>query len=282
MVDRQNLFFRCLAPCAVLVALAGAVPVASAAAPESDFELLLAEADGHAIDGRYAQALDAYEHAYEAMPAELIATGVGELVVLAGGKAAVEDYKVRGEIESLKRGRALLVKFVTAVSADPNAAPPSLNAVQAWLDEIDEAIPAPEPVEPLHSSPVETPASEPKQLDGTNAPEITHTEEEEDRGPHIGPLGYTGIGVGVLGTGALAAGIPLIFRPPDMLRGEPPNVEEYSTAIPGIVMAVGGGVALAAGVTLVVVDLVRRRKQHMAILPAVDRQFVGASLSTKF
>ena len=47
-------------------------------------------------------------------------------------------------------------------------------------------------------------------------------------------------------------------------------------------MAVGGGLALATGVTLVVLDVVRRRKQRMAVLPTAAWRLVGVSAGRRF
>lgn len=97
----------------------------------------------------------------------------------------------------------------------------------------------------------------------------------------IGGLGWVGIGVAVLGGGALAAGIPLALREVE-LRGEPGTLSSYSTRPVGVGLAIGGSVALAAGVTLVVVDVVRRRERRVAMVPGVSHRHAGLSLVGKF
>jgi hypothetical protein len=104
--------------------------------------------------------------------------------------------------------------------------------------------------------------------------------KKEDR-ERLGAMGYVGIGVGVLGAGMMASGIPLTLRP-DELRGEPGTLSMYSTRRSGIGLAVGGGVALAAGVALIVVDVVRHRKSRMAFAPAVGRGRAGVSIVGRF
>lgn len=169
-----------------------------------------------------------------------------------------------------------------AVGPAGEAVPCECNG-EALLELIDEGIVR--AVAQLHAlPPVEAP--EPDELgvvEVTEEPPLAGGPEiEEDHSPRLGVLGYVGIGGGVLGAGTLGVGIPLIFRPPDDLRGEPPNLEERSTAIPGLVMAIGGGVALAAGVTLVVVDVVRHHRRRVAVLPSAGPRFVGASVGVKF
>lgn len=100
------------------------------------------------------------------------------------------------------------------------------------------------------------------------------------RGP-LGALGYTGIAVGVLGIGALGAGIPLALRP-DEPRGNPPMLERHSTHSPGIALAISGGAALVTGITLLVVDRVRPRRRSLAVLPTFGSGRVGLSITRSF
>jgi hypothetical protein len=111
-------------------------------------------------------------------------------------------------------------------------------------------------------------------------PEVVDDEGMGRRRP-VGALGYTGIAVSILGAGALGAGIPLALRP-DGPRGTPPTLERYSTHSPGIALAVGGGVALATGVTLLIVDRVRQRRRSVAVLPTFGPGRVGLSITRSF
>jgi hypothetical protein len=112
------------------------------------------------------------------------------------------------------------------------------------------------------------------------AKEAPGEDTKEDR-ERLGAMGYVGIGVGVLGAGVMASGILLTLRR-DELRGEPGTLSRYSTRPPGIGLAVGGGVALAAGVALIVVDVVRHRKSRVAFAPAVGRGQAGLSIVGRF
>jgi hypothetical protein len=127
------------------------------------------------------------------------------------------------------------------------------------------------------------PEPEPTPPDPVIRPESEVIDDEEVDGHRrpLGALGYAGIAVGVLGVGALGAGIPLALRP-DEMRGARPERERYSTHPPGIAMAVGGGVALATGVTLIIVDRVRHRRRSLAVLPTFGPGRVGLSITRSF
>lgn len=107
-----------------------------------------------------------------------------------------------------------------------------------------------------------------------------HRTKEDHRQP-LGGMGYAGIGVGALGAGLLAAGIPLAVRP-DGPRGDGGSLMEYTTRPPGITLAVAGSVALATGTSLIVVDVLRRRKRGVAIAPAVGASQVGVRVVGRF
>lgn len=95
------------------------------------------------------------------------------------------------------------------------------------------------------------------------------------------PLGYAGIGVGVLGTGLLVAGIPLSLRPMEV-REANDTYEGYTTRPAGISLAVVGSAVLTAGISLLVIDLVRHREPAVALVPAVGPRHAGLSVARKF
>lgn len=104
---------------------------------------------------------------------------------------------------------------------------------------------------------------------------------KEDR-QRLRPMGYAGIGVGVLGAGALVGGIMLALRP-DEIRQEPgASSTRYTTRPPGVALGIGGSLALSAGITLIVVDVVLHRKPRMAVVPAMGRGQAGLSIVRRF
>jgi hypothetical protein len=148
-------------------------------------------------------------------------------------------------------------------------------------DQIDEAVAEFRATEPAEMAipprePEPTPAGPPIDLESEAI-----VEQDDAHRRRLGALGYTGIALGVVGAGALGAGIPLVLRP-DEPRGSPPGLEQYSTHTPGIALAVSGGVALAAGVTLLIVDGVRRRQRSVAVLPTFGPGRAGLSITRSF
>jgi hypothetical protein len=122
-----------------------------------------------------------------------------------------------------------------------------------------------------------------------NAQNAQEEREERERaeladgesGPRMGPLGYAGIGGGVVGAGMLGAGIGLAVRPNE-IRGEPGSLEIRSMRGAGIGLAATGGVVLAAGVALIVVDVVRRRGRSTALVPTLAPQYAGLVVARRF
>lgn len=125
------------------LALALALPVtglSARAAPQDDFEQLIAEADGHADAKRHADALRTYVAAFDAMPDELKRSEVGEFVALAAAKAAKSDYQERQDEQALLQGRQVLTRFIGLASGVAGAA--SVGAAEAHLAELDALMPS--------------------------------------------------------------------------------------------------------------------------------------------
>jgi hypothetical protein len=97
----------------------------------------------------------------------------------------------------------------------------------------------------------------------------------------LGILGYSGIGIGALGVGLMASGIPLALRQ-DRIRGGPGEVMTRSTHNAGIGLAVAGGMALAAGAALFVVELVRPGVRSIAVTPTMGHRQAGMSFTLAF
>lgn len=122
--------------------------------------------------------------------------------------------------------------------------------------------------------------------DESHEPESTHdpfgneTVVDEPR-RRVRTLGSVGIGVAVLGAGLLSAGIPLMLRDDEFHGGAWQAPATRSTHGYGIGMAVGGGVALVAGVSLLAVDLVRQRQRRVAVAPTWGPQHAGLVVAWK-
>ena len=112
---------------------------------------------------------------------------------------------------------------------------------------------------------------------GTRTEEYGASGVRSDRRGRLGPMGYTGIGLGALGVGGLVAGVSLATRPAVVVE-ESGRFYERSTRTPGIVVAATGGAMLAAGVSLLVIDMIARNRRAAVVLPAVGSRYVGISI----
>ncbi len=105
-------------------------------------------------------------------------------------------------------------------------------------------------------------------------------------------LGWTGVGFGVLGLGALVTGIALLIptdtdfegNPDDGIRRRPQR--RYSPTL-SIGLMLGGGAFLSLGATLLGVDLNRsknknKNKRSAVLTPNVSTDGLGLSLSGRF
>ena len=120
------------------------------------------------------------------------------------------------------------------------------------------------------------PIAAPSQVDGT-MPANTKI----DRNVRMGSLSYVGISVGALGFAGLAIGVPLALRSPEVVEGSEP-LEQRSTQPPGIAVAVTGGLAVVAGIAMVVIDLVPRHRTSALVAPTSDGRSAGISAIWRF
>lgn len=109
-------------------------------------------------------------------------------------------------------------------------------------------------------------------------------EVDEERSRALGPVGKGGIGLTVIGAAALGAGVGLMLREPSVLEDEP--TKQLDTWKPGLGVAAGGGAVLLAGVTMIIVDAVRRRRgrdaSSTALVPWSDGRGGGLAFTGRF
>lgn len=112
---------------------------------------------------------------------------------------------------------------------------------------------------------------------------------EEDRPPKraLTAVGWSGIAVGVVGLGLVGGGAFLLTREetsiaPDSL-GRRPITTSYPQRVPGIALTAAGGVAIAAGLTMTILDARRKKKRNKTsaiLLPNLETP--GFTLSGRF
>lgn len=163
-------------------------------------------------------------------------------------------YGVR--VETVRPGEApKLVESFECECADSELTAAVISRLPAALEQLEAR-------EPAVTEPV-------VELDGKDPVTEQPTSETDDhpRRP-LGKLGKAGIGVGVVGAGALLTGG--VFYALGGWWGPPTgNLEYYygrDYKPPAIALMVTGGAALAAGVVLLVVDRTRARKRASALL----------------
>ncbi|MEX1363132.1 MAG: hypothetical protein AB1Z98_08400 [Nannocystaceae bacterium] len=131
---------------------------------------------------------------------------------------------------------------------------------------------------------LDEPAPEPSPTIAEPEPEPATTADPGPEPPtpaRIGPVGWAGVGVGGVGAAVLIGGLVLLPRDP-VTRGDPGMVDERLPRELGVGLAIGGSVALAAGASMLVVDLVRRRPSRVAVHPYGGRGQLGAAASVRF
>lgn len=94
----------------------------------------------------------------------------------------------------------------------------------------------------------------------------TPTTEDQPRQKALSAVGWSGVAIGVVGVGLIGGGAFLLTREettvsPDM-QGRRFGTDTYPMRTPGIALAAAGGAALAAGVTMIVIDARRQKKRN--------------------
>ncbi|MEM9459585.1 MAG: hypothetical protein AAGF11_35740 [Myxococcota bacterium] len=110
---------------------------------------------------------------------------------------------------------------------------------------------------------------------------IDQTDDPYGQNYGAGPLGYTGIILGLLGGTSVAMGIPLA------LQGNKPERRDskqgfFSTRAPGIALATAGSAVLAAGIAVFIVDRLRSNSRSVTITPTASPESAGLQLRARF
>ncbi|MGH1348988.1 MAG: hypothetical protein ACRBN8_46070 [Nannocystales bacterium] len=93
----------------------------------------------------------------------------------------------------------------------------------------------------------------------------TPTTEDQPRKKALSAVGWSGVAIGVVGVGLVGGGAFFLTREetnaaPDT-QGRRSGTDTHPMRTPGIVLTAAGGAALAAGLTMVIVDARRQKKR---------------------
>lgn len=140
---------------------------------------------------------------------------------------------------------------------------------------------------PARAEPAATVAEEPAEPAAESSPDPDVSPDHAgDEQPYedtayrpLGPLGLAGIGVIATGGVAAGAGLGLVLRGRSAANAGEQRQRVVDTQPPGIALLVGGGVALATGVALLVVD--RRRAKSTPIVSFTPGG-VSLGIATRF
>lgn len=155
-----------------------------------------------------------------------------------------------------------------------------LERVDAGIEAAIERLRAPAPSEPVPRAATPTIPSAPRAEPPRDEPSPPRG-QLDTRARRLGPLGQAGIGSIVVGAGLVVAGNVLATRP-RQIHGSPGDVEIRDFRSAGLGVAVSGGVVLATGVALLVVDRVAGRPRVTAWAPVLRRGMVGISITRRF
>jgi hypothetical protein len=249
------------------------LPVRATSAPR-ELETALEQADEHASAGRHDAALRAYSQAFALMPAETKASGVGEFVVLAAGRAAIADYEQRGDRGSLEAARGIIREFIAAVNAAGSRHPSvSVDAAQQQLSEIEKLMPPEEssPTQDVGAAAVEQPE---QQGEPELQPDTGGTPAAEES-PKLRGMGKAGVALLVVGGLGAIAGVTMVAIEPKEFPAAHPRADQLQTTRPPGYAALGvGGAALIVGAVLLGLDR-KQAKQRASKAEALVHPWVG-------
>lgn len=269
---------RAVALASVLVpAIASAQPTAKEKAKASE---LVKQAIAKSQGGDHDTAVQLYEDAYKIIPQPLLLSNIGS------------------EYQALQKPVEALKYFCKYLEADPNGSNVSFATAQAktlyielgGIQDVDDADvckpivkPPPEKVEPVEqpAPPPEPPAPEPAPEGGAST------------------LRWVGVGVGVVGLAAFGTGVYFGMQAKDIsdqitnhdpMKPWPANIAQLeedgaSYEMKQIAFMIGGGLAVAAGVVMVVVGGPKAHDEKsgaVSITPVATPDTLGFAAAGRF
>jgi len=103
-----------------------------------------------------------------------------------------------------------------------------------------------------------------------------------DKPRKMGAIGGAGIGLMVLGAGAIAGGAVLVSMGEEREPTGPQGGETTDFRPPGIAVLAAGSVVLIAGISMLVGDRVAARRKRVSVMPSASRRFTGLTIQGRF
>ncbi|GEM_PF-1203969 len=244
----------------------------------------------------FVQAIDLWMEAYRLLKADESTREIRNAIVWNIATARIKAYEVDKDVRHLHQGLLLLRKYlqeyVALYGTEPEAAAEKAK-IETKLQELSSLINAAQPDEPVPSAPF--PEKTPPTVASTPAttpPPVTDRQSPQRKGK-LGPLTIAGISSIVVGlgfAGLMTAGLVRATQVHQDFEDKPDErgeleVKGNQANTMGVAGMIGAGVFIATGVTLIIVDRVKRKKgSHTALVPVptIGPGFAGASWSARF
>ena len=116
-----------------------------------------------------------------------------------------------------------------------------------------------------------------------NGNETNGDDGRTDKPGKIGALGGAGIGLMVLGAGAIAGGAALTAMGQKQEGGDDPQQRDQTDfRPPGIAVLAAGSVVLIAGIGMLIGDRLAARRKKVSVVPAASPTFTGLTIQGRF
>lgn len=235
----------------------------------------------------YIGAIELWSEAYAALPSDSEADQYRGVLVYQIANACREAYSVNREVRFLRKAEKLFQDYIKGLPSDDSdsraPAEEALEEVRAQLADYDASEAANNP----------TPEDDPMPEDGDDS-----SPEDPDPLPPLGnglrisggiSLGLGAVGLGLMG-GFLGRGAALDSEGAELVGQSGPQGDDVGNLLAkgqaanriAISMGIVGGLLTVAGVSLLVVDAVKRKRRAVAMTPMLTPKFAGFQLSGRF
>jgi len=235
----------------------------------------------------YIGAIELWSEAYAALPKDSEADQYRGVLVYQIANACREAYAVNREVRFLRKAEKLFQDYIEGLPSDDTD---SLTPAEEALEEVREQLADYEANEAANSPDPEIDPGAEDEGDGS--------ETDPEPLPPLGnglrisggiSLGLGAVGLGLMG-GFLGRGAALDSDGVELVGQSGPQGDEVGSLLAkgqtanrvAISMGIVGGLLTVAGVSLLVVDAVKRKRRAVAMTPVFTPKFAGLQFSSRF